>query len=265
MKKVTLSVALLATLSLWPTSLHAKAYNMVFWYPGEAGSTAEAEPVLADFFDYVGSKLGASFSGKYFNTSSDGLVYIKKTRPQLGILSWIALMENKGTLPPHGTIAQTLPLPHGSTKDQFSIVGYKSNNEGQWVPPENLVVYSSIPVSLALLRSSLIPDIKGNISIHTTRTMLMTLKKIASEENPNEVALLTPMEKYTLDNLKGDWTNKLTMLHKCSPTPTAPLIYFGEKPEITERLIKVLTAMRDDPEGKEILETLRLKGFQPVN
>lgn len=264
MKKIVLAIVLALTLNLFSESARAKNYNMVFWYPGEAGSTSEAEPVLSSFFEYINGKLKASFKGKYFNSVSQGIVYIKKTRPKFGITSWISLKENESTLPTYTTIAKTLPLPSGTLTDQFTIVGYAPDGEGRWTPPDNLVIYSSIPLSLAFLRSHLAPDVKGSASIQTTNTMLMTLKKISSEKSLNRAALLTPMEKYTLDNLKSEWTSSLTTLYRCRPIPTAPLVVFGDKPDIADKLVEVLVKMPNDPEGKEILETLRLKGFKLV-
>lgn len=259
MKKVLILTMLFAL--LLPTTLHAKNYNMVFWYPGEAGSTDEAAPILSEFFEYVGSRLNASFSGKYFNTVPDGLSYIKKSKPSFGIVSWIALEENKGTVPPYTVIARTLPLPGGATTEQFAIAGVKPSGGAKWSPPENLVIYSSIPVSVSFFKSELAPDFKGNITIKQTSAILMTLKKISSGTEPGAVALLTPMEKYTMENLESEWTNALVTLYNCKPTPSAPLVVFGEAPEITENLLKVLKEMPHDLVGKPILDELRLKGF----
>lgn len=266
MKKILLLCAALTLVFIFPANAGAKKYSMVFWYPGEQGSTSEAEPVLLELFDYLGKKLqDSTFEGKYFNSTTDGIVYIKKNKPTFGIVSWIALQENNGTLPPFKKIASTLPLPHGSTQDVFALIGNPGKTETGWTPPDNLVVYSSVPVSVAFIKSQMFPDIKGSVSVQNTNTMLMTLKKLASEENKNQVALLTPMEQYTLKNLKTDWAANLKTLMQAKALSTAPLVVFGEEPEITSALVKVLAAMPADADGKEILETLRLKGFKPAN
>lgn len=242
---------------------HSKSYDMVFWYPGEAGSTAEAEPVLAAFFDYLNKKTKAEFSGKYFNTVSEGLKYIRTKKPDFAIVSWIALRENENSLPPFDILAKTLPLPDGRDRDEFVIVGKKPAEGDKWNPPPNISLISSIPMGVAFFKTDMAPDLTGNISINTTKIMLMALKKIAAGEDMNTVALLTPSEKYTLDNMKSSWTEELAVLHRCRPIPTAPLIYFGAMPQAADRLMKALLEMPNDKEGKDVLSELRLKGFQP--
>lgn len=262
MKKIA-AIIVLTILFSFVSNLYAKDYKMVFWYPGEAGNTRDAEPVLAQFFEYINKKLkGDSISGKYFNSVSEGLAYIKDRKPQLGIVSWVSLKENEGQLPTFTVIAQTLPLPLGNRTDQFTLVGYKPAKAGNWAPPEGLKIYSSIPMGMEFLRSNLVPDIKGGSTIEPTRAMLMTLKKISQDAKSNEAALLTPMEKYTFDNMKGDWKGNISTLYKCKEIPTAPLISFGGKPAVADAFLKALAEMKTDPKGKEILETLRLKGFE---
>jgi hypothetical protein len=265
MKKCLLILVAAAVLTSVPSYSFAKNYTMVFWYPGEQGSTAEAEPVLTSFFDYLNKKLkGSKFSGKYFNTTSSGIIYIKKTKPAFGIASAIALRENNGTLPAYNRIASTLPLPHGTISQQFTLVGISPPEGEETTPPTKTTIYTSLPISMSFLKSKLFPDLQGTISIQNTNTMLMTLKKIASSGDSSQVALLTPIEKFTIDQIKSEWAQSLKSLQTSHPIATAPLVYFGEKPEISNELVKVLAAMPADTEGKEILETLRLKGFKPA-
>lgn len=262
MKKILSAILFFTIIFSYTSNLYAKKYNIVFWYPGEQGTTAEAEPVLDSFFEYLNKNVsGNTFTGKYFNSKTKGLAYINKSKPKFGIISWVALKENDGSIPAHGKIATTLPYPDGTATDKFVLVG--NPGDGEWSPPANLTIISSIPMSVNFLKSYLLPDLGGNVSIQTTNTMLMTLKKIATGgEDSGQVALLTPMEKFTLDNLKSGWTETLKTLKECKPISTAPFIYFGEKPEVSDELVKTLTSMKNDPDGKEILETLRLKGFK---
>jgi hypothetical protein len=67
-----------------------------------------------------------------------------------------------------------------------------------------------------------------------------------------------------LDNITADWKKNLTTVYTCKAVPTAQLIYFGEEPAATADLLKVISDMPNDPKGKEILESLRLKGFKPA-
>ena len=58
MKKLIIT-ALILTIS--SSSLaYAKATKMIFWYPGEAGSTKEAQPILDLFFAYLNKQPNTS-------------------------------------------------------------------------------------------------------------------------------------------------------------------------------------------------------------
>ncbi len=262
MKKILFAILTVALMSATIHAANAKASKMIFWYPGEAGSTSEAAPILEEFSNYVKKKSGIKLEGTYINDVSKGIVFIKKQKPTYGIIGHITLDENKNTLPPFTRIGKTKPFPDGKTTEQFSLVGYRPpESEETWTPPTNLTVLSSVPVSVAYLKSTLFPNLTGNIMIKTTNTILMTLKKMSTEANPNQVALLTPMESYTLKSLSAGWTTKLAELAKSEAIPTAALVTFQDDPRKADTLVKTLIAMSNDPEGKEILETLRLNGF----
>jgi len=263
MKKILFAILTVALISITTHSANAKASKMIFWYPGEAGSTSEAAPLLEEFSNYVKKKSGIELEGTYINDVSKGIVFIKKQKPAFGIISHITLEENRTTLPPpFTTVAWTKPLPDGKTTEQFSLVGYRvPESEETWTPPTNLTVLTSIPISIAYLKSTLFPNLTGNIMVKMTNTILMTLKKMSTEANPNQVALLTPMESYALKSMSAEWTTKLAELVKSKSIPTAALVSFQDDPRKADTLVKTLIDMSNDPEGKEILETLRLKGF----
>ena len=263
MKRMCFFIVIFLLVSLTAQRAKASTFDMIFWYPGEAGSSAEAGPLLDELFSYINKSLkGNKIAGNYINNTASGLVYIKNKKPNFGIVSWTALEDNRSTLTQYSIMMQTLPLPEGKATDQYTLIGISDSEDANWSPPDRIIVNTSIPLSLALLKSKLAPILKDNVTVKTTKTMLMTLKKIASGETKNEVALLTPMEKYTLDNLKGEWTTKLKTLYRSAPVPTAQLVYFGEKPQIADQLSTILKDMNQNPEGKEILETLRLEGFK---
>ena len=56
MPKRFFTVVFIVGIILVASSLHAASAKMLFWYPGEAGSTAEAQPVLDEFFAYIKGK-----------------------------------------------------------------------------------------------------------------------------------------------------------------------------------------------------------------
>jgi len=261
MKKRVIQLLAILLIALFASNLFAKNYNMIFWYPGEAGTSKDAEPVLESFFDFVNARLdGTEIHGKYINNTNEGINYIKSKKPLLGIASWIALNDNSKVIPKYKTIAKTLPLPYGKSKDVFTLVGVSKNKN--WKPTDNLKVYTSIPITPEFLKAHMIPDLKESTTILEVKNLFQTLKKIANENNDNQAILLTPMEKYSLDHIKAAWKSTINTIHTCKPIPTAEVILFREEPKVSEKFISILKNMTKDPEGKEILETLRLKGFK---
>lgn len=261
MKRCT-ALFLISFIIFFSTRLYAREYKMVFWYPGEEGSTAEAAPVLETFFDYINKKLMTDrISGKYFNSTSEGLSYIKGSKPDFGIISWAALVQNKDYLPAYGVITSVRPFPHGASSESFTIVGYAQEGKGGGEMAANLTIYSSIPLSADFLRTHMFSDLPAGAKAVTTDAMFATLKKIAGNAGKEEAALLTPMEKYTFGKLNGEWKQKLAVIREGKSVSTAKLVYFGPKPAITDAFYSALKSMSSDPEGKEILEELHLKGF----
>lgn len=252
MKKITVLVT--ALILMLSTSAIAKSYKMVFWYPGEAGSAADAQPLLDEFFEYIAAKDSTlKITGKYFNKTEDGLKYIKSANPDFGIVSFISLSQSD--LANAKKIASTLPLPTGTTKEQFYLVGGKDETK-----TTQKTIISSLPIKVAFYRKNMAPDCGCGVKITEDKNLFSSLKKIATGEL-KVVALLTPMEKYTLDNIKVAWTKNLKVLKETEKISSAPVVSFGDKGDASAKFVKVLKEMSKDPEGKEILESLRLKGF----
>lgn len=257
MKKIIVSVLIITIFAL-AAVVQAKDYKFVFWYPGEAGTAEQAQPVLDALFDYLNKKIdGATFSGKYLNTDKAGLSYIKNSKPEFGILSSLAIDQNKSSLTSHSIIARTKPLPLGTTTEEYCIVGFKAD----WTVPSTLTVYTSLPISDSFFKKHFMTNFSSKVEIKRTDAMLKTLKELSSTNSSQAVALLTPFEKFSIDRMKSDWTKNIRPIQTCQTFPTAPLVFFGSKPEITDKLLTTLKEMNTDPEGKQILKTLRLVGF----
>ena len=92
MKRTLCAITFLCAITL-ALAAHARAdeVKMVFWYPGEAGSTKEAQPVMDAFSDYVNSEMKPDrLSARYFNTVKGGLDYIARQKPKSGIIRYAA-------------------------------------------------------------------------------------------------------------------------------------------------------------------------------
>jgi hypothetical protein len=254
--KLIHTITLAAIITCFTADAGAAQRHMIFWYPGEAGSTAEAEPVLSAFFDYVNKRLtGDKIDGKYFNTVEDGLKYLGVAKPVIGIISLSAFEQNKTKFQNAEAILATLPLPSGKAAENYTLVGNVKS------PGSSKQVYCSEPLGADFLRSRLFPDLPADLKIVQTSEMFFTLKKIASGEL-NAVAALTPAEAFSLKNIKVDWASSIKPIETSKEVPSARLTLFDRSWAGRQQFTEVLLAMANDAEGKEILAELRLAGFQ---
>lgn len=250
-----LSVMLMAAASLAaarPAS--AKTVNMVMWYPGEAGSTEEAQPVIDLLFEYVNKKISPDkIQGKYFNSVADGLTHIGSRKPAVAIISYAAWAQNKGRLQ-GDVILATLPLPGGAKTESYALVGLAGETA------RNLPIVSSEPLGISFVRSQLFPNIPVDAKIKESPQLIFSLKKIADGELKSQ-AILTPTEAATLDQISAEWATKIAVIERSKPVPSARVVLFdpawGKAAAFKDALIK----MNGDPEGREILNELRLAGF----
>lgn len=250
---------------------------MLFWYPGEAGSTAEAQNTLDAFFEFINKRITPDkVIGKYFNNVAAGLNFIKQSKPSFGILSFAAYEINKDKLGAVKVIMQTMPLPAGKETEIYTIVG-----KGQKPASQNFPLYTKQPLTLEfaqtyifdvgrpaffLVRRAVVAEVGEGSPTEVGHpnlvpNILPLLKDLASGLKTGG-AILQPMEYFTLQRLNQPWTKELSVWHTSKPVPSAPLVIFGPAAmPLAQKLKDVLRSMPEDPEGIQILETLRLKGF----
>lgn len=260
MNKTKILIALItAVIFLHASQVNASDIRMVFWYPGEAGSTEEAQPVLDAFFDYLNGKIEfANIKGHYFNTVQGGLDYIMKNKPKVGIVSFAAWKQNRIKLGDAKVMLATLPLPSGKSTERYGLV---CSVKAQ--APEG-TIYSSEPLEIDYIKQNLFPSIPDDSTIEQTSQIFAKIKKIA-DGSIKASAILTPMETATLEKLDSPWIKSLKIVKKSEPVPTARVILFDDKWTGQEKLSEILLATSIDPKASEILEEMRLKGFGNVN
>ncbi len=231
------------------------ADRIVFWYPGEAGSTSEAQPVLDLFLDYIDTKVDPiTLEGRYFNTVQDGLGYIQRMSPVVGIVSFPAWAQHKGELAKASVWMATLPLPGGKTTQQYALV-----TKGKTLPT-GAPILSSEPLSNIFVRTHLFPKIAADAKIEQTPQMIFLLKKIA-DGSKTAAAILTPAEAATLARISADWAKSLTVIEQSKPVPSPRVILFQPTWKGAESLKAALLSAGSDPLAVDILTELRLKGF----
>jgi len=251
-------ITLVTALTLFVTSAaHARTAKMIFWYPGEAGSTEEAQGLLDELFEYLKKKNSKlDIKGAYFNTVSGGKSYIKKDKPSIGIISYPAYVMNKSDLGGASPVLATLPWPAGKKMQTYVLVGKKP------LADNGETIYMSEPLSRSFITQHLYPDLPKSLKLEQTSGVLSKLKKMGKGEIKG-YALLTATEYYTLSKMKAEWAMELTINDRAKPSkpiPSARVVVFGSYKE-KEALISTLMGMQSCSEGKAILEELRLKGF----
>lgn len=249
MKRLLIVLILLFVVSspAWASS------SIIFWYPGEAGSTMEAQPILDEFMDYLKSKNSSlNLKAKYFNTNNEGLNFINQAKPELGIVSYAAWERYKDKFPNAKVWLATNPLPSGKKTESYALVGKKSPYAGQ------LTAYSSEPMTKEFIRSNL--GFTQNITPTQTSQILYVMKQIASGKKQG-LAILTPMETNVFKRMKAPWVKSLKIIAISKAVPTARVILFSPPSSNTQELKKILLGIRNDPAAQEILKELRLVGF----
>lgn len=252
-KTILLVIAVVASSNAFG---EGQSFKMIFWYPGEAGSTVEAQAFIDTFFEYLNKEIAPyKVNGKYFNSTNEGLAYIRNEKPSLGIVSFAAYAINKDRLGKSEILLQTLPLPDGMVTEKMIIVG-----KGTKPADFNGTLFSKQPLTDQFVTEKILSgDAVPKITV--VQNILPTLKEVVSSEKKGGV-LLQPMEYYTLKKMNQPWAKELSVWHTSPPIPSAPLVVFGElSADLMDRIKNTLLQMSKNPTGITILNELRLTGF----
>jgi len=242
--------------TLFARNTLAQEYKMIFWYPGEAGTTVDAQGAIGPFFDYINQRITPDkITGGYFNNVPEGAAYIKSSRPAFGIISFAAYAMNDKALGPNTKLLQTLPLPSGKPYENYVVVG-KGKPPLDW---DGAILHSKQPLTGEFISKFILNEKVANLKVERIHNILPTLKNISAGTLKGG-AILQPMEYFTLKSISQPWAKELTVWTTSPPVPSAPIVAFGEQPA-TQKIKDILLKMGADPEAKEMLRTLRLKGF----
>lgn len=239
-------------------SVFAETYPMLLWYPGAEGSPEQAAPILETWTDYLVAKgLPITLKPIYDNHStSEGMGNIEKIKPAVAITSLESYLylSKKYSL---SLLAQTRKQPAGDGSSQYIVV---QNTEAKQI--ENL--FLSEPLEETFMRNIVLrnsPHLRSLPSQYA-KQILRTLKKIAHGELSGGV-ILTDYQEAVLKKMKADWVKKLKKLASSPSLPAPPVVLFEKwkKDFPQDKFVSLLIEMEKNPEGIEILEELRMKGF----
>lgn len=224
---------------------------MLFWYPGGAGSTEEAKPVLDLFCEELNSNISnLDMKCIYVNSNEGGLTLIKKNKPEIAIISHLAWIKHSSKLSNSRVILATNPIPQGVSTETFTLVGKD--------PKQAEVIYTTEPYGEDYIKKFMFPSLTKPFKNIATGQLLMTLKKISSGEI-NALAILSPLEAKTLESIQQEWKKNLNTISKSNPVPSARVVILKEGWRFEKQFFDLLLGMKD--KSKELLEELHLKGF----
>lgn len=245
---------LLVTSTGWAAEL-----GFIFWYPGEAGTTAQAQPILYQFAALLAKHTpGTTWRPQYIPSEERGMAFIKGQKPAIGIVSYLMYWKHRDLLGMKA-LASTRPL-RSSIRTLALVEGPCTQTGGA------ALLFGSEPYPLRFLHEvfagsedALRPWPSGSVS--NTNDMRATLKQMAESGSCNR-AVLSGAESASLKGSKAVWASSIKILASSRPIPVPPVVAFGSQ-AIAQQVSQALLTLGRDPDAKEILSEMRLAGFAP--
>lgn len=233
--------------------LSAKERRFLIWFPGGSGSTEEAQPLMDLLATYLSSHSSSKWIATYISTEPEGLAFISKHKPEIGIVSRLMALQ-------HPTLIQqrltTIPKSTGKPLDDYMIISgpVKESIDNPTLltaEPFNRASFDAFFASTPLLAAA------KRWPIAPTATLLSSIRQ--SGEGSGHMILITANEWQTLQTLAAPWAKGLTIIAKTT-VPASPLVEFGSVTD-WDNLEPIFLNMKQDSEGQSLLTELRLSGF----
>lgn len=241
---------------LWlvPSLAHAATLRLIVWHPGEAGTTAQAQPLMDLWGDYLATHIpGTTWEIRYFPDVGGGRAWVNNQRPAFGIVNDVA----RAQVPPHMAVRNLLatrPLPHGrTTEHRHWVRGPCADTKAA------AVVHATAPLPAAGIQRDF--ALAKAPQVHITPNLLGTLKQIAGGVCAS--AVVSEREWRTIARLTTPWRQALRATPSTRAHPTPRVVQFGATGAAhADGLQRALRGMNSDAEGRTILGELQLKGFE---
>lgn len=239
----------------------ATTLEMIFLYPGGQGSSEQAQPLLDQFAEVLKTSSGGKLEAKvkYFSKIEEGETFLNAGKAAAGILAEDLFLE-QGKKWQAKVLLRTQMLPSGDGKNQYVVLGPKNT-----VLPTSgeIALISSRPLNASYIKEQLFPQWNTSVQVKASSNVVGTLRKVGMGQDQAFV-LLDQFEFANVSRLKTAWVAGLKELARSQTVPSAPLVVFGERLDAATRnqLKSALLKMGQQPQGKEVLNLLRLKGFQ---
>lgn len=234
--------------------------TFLLWSPGAEGTPEQAAPLLESWIEYLHSKGldDASLKAVYQNISvAEGPRQLKKLKPVAGIISLEAYLSLSGQ-DPLTLLLQTRKLPSGNGESHYILLKNKQATDVESIQ----LAEPLAPDFVTKVLLSQAPVAYRTLPQHYTDQVLYKLKQVG-QGKIRAAVLITDYQEAVLKQLKSPWVKNLEVIARSPSLPAPPLVVFnqwkGSFP--AQQFERILLEMDQDPEGKEILQELRLQGF----
>jgi ABC-type phosphate/phosphonate transport system substrate-binding protein len=255
--KIAVFVLLLIFSGVSP-AVSQERMNFVVIQPGQPGSAEEAQPVMDALAAYLQQKLGndPAVAGSYFNRTEEALAALEKQIPQWGIVSLGFIVE-------HGDRFAMQPIastrPGGSEQDRWHLVVAR-DQVADWRKLCGQVQGTMLFQDSAAARLLFDAEPKQlPFALQGTSSPLRAVRDVARGKAAGAVLDLPQYQALQALPLM----EKLTVIHRSAPLPTAAVVWFGPSGPPARKLADVLRRMADDPAAKDLLQLLQTDGFGP--
>lgn len=249
-----------------------RSRDLLVCYPNAPGSQRQAKPVMDRFGQYLERLLGAPCVPTYFNELTSAKQWLQTKRPRFAILSLSVYLRWREE---HGLRVVSLSERQGSVEQRFYLLVMKDSPHKAVEdltklerPARIWSTHLDNPrfATRVVFGGKLQIEAEGPVRAVSTRQPLRALRRMKKgeqfEEQPVDAVLVDSITWAGLQKLKR-FKGLLRVLHTSPSLPTPPVVAFeGASEEQIKKLGEVLGNMRADGEGKRILKTLQVTGFE---
>jgi ABC-type phosphate/phosphonate transport system substrate-binding protein len=251
----------------------ASRSSLIVCYPNAPGSTEQARPVMERLGAHLSWRTGFELQPVYTNDAAEAQRWIEERRPRFAIVSLPLFLRWRGALA-LTPIAQS--ERQNATTERYHLV---VRTAAPWRTLEELAAAATPPV----IWSSHLDDARfvtrvvfggalevgegGRARGVVTDQPLRALRRMKAGEafdgTTVDAVLLEDTTWAELQKLQA-FREGLRTLHSSPALPTPIVVALGEVDAAdAARLRDALVHMHEEPEGRELLTTLQVTGFQP--
>ncbi len=245
--------------------LLAGSERLVIVQPGYPGSTEEAREFVAGLVKFVGEHGGPSIAaGEYHNTEKGALEAIRRDRPTLGIVSLAFYLEHADALGLEPVLS--------SRPDEPFHIAVKSGRYTDLADLAGKTVTGTPLVEDRLVRRLLMAGADGKPVTPTFATWKLEPVKYFSKgirdvtRDRKDAVILSHREYRGMKRLRS--ARELSVIHTTPAFPTAVVVTIGKparREKLAADLARALAALEKTEKGREILETMGISGFAPLD